>query len=128
MKILGRSKAGNMLKLESDNPKGFDWYFMTKPVMGFSKNIPEGADIDIETEEREGETYISRITLKGGHQPSATMAKNFSTENTNTDNNIRKQVIGKCVAETIKVLQGQVDINNIGSVIDILFKKYEQYV
>jgi tRNA(Ile2) C34 agmatinyltransferase TiaS len=61
-KILGFSKNGEMIKIEDINDKkGYVWYFLASNVKAFATKIPIGSDVELKTEEKNGEDTVIYI-------------------------------------------------------------------
>lgn len=132
-KIIARSNngSGNMLKIEDKtSSKGYVWYFMTQPVVDFvngTKIVPND-EIEFTSEEIKGEDTITRVTKIGGSSSgTGSSAGKFYEKSPEVQESIKRQAIGHMVSRTIKGLQG-VDLNNINTVIDSLYKKYQEVV
>lgn len=62
-KIIGFSKAKNMVKLNDGS--GEVWYWLTPRVQQFISNLGEGMDVDFEVEEKQGKKIINFIKQSG---------------------------------------------------------------
>ena len=154
----GEEGKGTMLKIEDkDSKKGYSWYFMTEDVTGFVnvRGIKSGCDIEFTAEEIKGEETITRIEKYTGADTGsssqfkckncgkelkdnkyetcydcsmkARKEEESSPEGQAKQESIRNQTIGKMVAMTIQGLDG-IDLNNVLTVIDTLYKKYQEIV
>jgi hypothetical protein len=155
MLLLSRSKEGNMLKMENkQDTKGYTWYFLAPNVLEHSKNIPYGSDLDLTIQNKEGKEYITLIKTNGDFKPvgdfkcircgaklkdetyktcytcSMEIKKELANSPEEKEKNevFKRQTIAHAVSRSLIALQGQVDVNNINSIIDSLSAKYKEIV
>jgi len=137
MKIVafGKKNRNNVLL---NNGKTEDWYFVSDRAKFDVNTLSVGQDIDVVFEESEkpgkyGQKgkFITSITTTGT-SPTPVIEKKpfvpYSGKSQEEQNSIKRQAIGHMVSRTIIGLQGSVDINNVTSVIDTLYKKYVEVV
>ncbi len=80
-KVAKKSFKGNMLLLEKDGAKG-KWYFLSTPVEAYAKSsgVEVGTEVeDIQTEQRGKDTYITKLSIKGGSSVKSPTNDNTST-------------------------------------------------
>lgn len=138
--------------------KGYTWYTLAPNVLEFSKTIQNGSEIDIKIESKNGLEYITFIkvlnssgndfkpteelkcircgaklkdaTYKTCYTCSMEIKKEManSPEEKERQESIKRQAIMHAVSRTLISMQGQVDINNVSSFIDMLYSKYQEKV
>jgi hypothetical protein len=149
-KVLAVSQKGNMLKIENTNEaKGYIWYFLTEDVIKFVANnsIVAGTEVEFKAEEIKGEDTITFIKKLGSETQfkcktcgkelkdnkyetcydcsmKARKAEEASPEGKARQDSIERQAILKCSANAVAVaMQGKVDVNVLGDMIEVLYNK-----
>jgi uncharacterized CHY-type Zn-finger protein len=157
MIFLARSKEGNLLKFEDKSkPLGYVWYYFDKPLEALTKTLVANTDLDLTiVSGGKGETIMAikpantnsfkptgslkclrcgtplkDDTYKTCYTCSMEIKKELqnSPEEKEKQTSIKRQAIMHGVARTLIALQGQVDVNNVGSLIDMLYAKYQEKV
>ena len=126
MRVIAFSKNGAMLKIGEDE-KTAKWYFLTDAVRDYvSKNIKRGDNVDIRYDTNDGKYTITYISKNGGAtQPKTTTKSSKSKEERDE---ITKMSVLRAVCSAIVTLQGQVDINTLGDVIEELYDRFLQKI
>lgn len=140
MKVIKISSKGNMLSIGEDE-RSAKWYFLSEKVEGYVKsNIKVGDLVTIKSEDKNGDSTIVFISKEGnklgaGSPFKPRISQDFPKQEVKTygkspeeQNSIKRQAIGHMVSRSLIALQGQVDINNILSIIDTLYDKYVEKV
>ena len=117
MKILAHSKMG-MLQI-GENIENYTWFYLDESISSLF-NLPDGTEIEIVTENRNGKKYILSISTKNmiGEFMVLTPQPKISREDL-----IVRQSVLKAIGASIPALTGQVDPNNIW---DIMIVGYEK--
>ena len=115
-----------MLKIGEDE-KTAKWYFLTDAVRDYvSKNIKRGDNVDIRYDTNDGKYTITYISKNGGATQPKTTAK--SSKSKEERDEITKMSVLRAVCSAIVTLQGQVDINTLGDVIEELYDRFLQKI
>jgi ferredoxin len=158
MKLIARSKQGNMLKMEdTTNPKGYVWYFLAPGVLELAQTFEYGTELTLTVEQKsEGETITDikigkgdvvvksngefacakcGAKLKDGTYKTCytcSMEIRKQTENSPEEktkqDSIKRQAIGHMTSRTLIALQGHVDPNNVNAIAESIYKKYIELV
>jgi hypothetical protein len=139
MKVLGNSKDKLWLRLGEDQQNA-GWYG-TQKVSEYANTLNRGDEVEIKfevTQGAKGPQKILTFIKKVGSGPAPTEKKSWGkptetisapvSEPSAKDESIKRQAIGKMVAQALVALQGQVDPNNIDEIIETLWSKFETKV
>ena len=118
-----------------------DWYYMTDEVKDFISKYDRGTEVEFECKAGPKGKILTFIKPKAGATqkdatscatPGVTVGGAVQTNKYGKSkeecDSIKRQAIGHMVSRTIIGLQGSVDINNVTSVMDTLYKKYVELV
>lgn len=135
VKVMRISGKGDMAKIGEDLQSS-RWYHLTVPVQRFLKNssIEVGTEVkfDLNDEEDEkGVKTVSRINSVNGNvrsDKSTSKSSGFSTSSSRNNPeqrmDIRRAVALKAAVDSVQVLQGQVDQNQIPEVVQGYYETY----
>jgi hypothetical protein len=125
MKVLARSKQGNMLKIEdATRPKGYQWYFLDPTILKFAESINNGDDIEIKSEDKAGQLTITYVTKTGTAAVTSTPStKPTYGKSPQEQESIKRMSIMKTAADAYsRAMQGQIgDLNVLSSSIISLY-------
>lgn len=153
-KIVRFSKQGNMVQIPTDkNP--VKWFFLNDAVIAFTKNkgFVSGDEVEFEVDNPNQKTPTITKMWKVGQKPSSTPAsvsskvekpkeelkKPASSNGTNNTTSyqtaeekksegIKRLAIGNMTSRALISLQGYVNEDNIETIAEKLYKKFEQLV
>ncbi len=146
MKIIAFSKDGDFVKIGT--PDKSYWYGTAK-VRSITDALAKGDEVKIKYDKNaEGRNVLSLIEKLAGGTHSAPSApapaltgngsqgpaqgsekrETFQDSQDAKNTTIRSQAIGKMVGAALISLQGQVDTNNICSIIDTLYQKFDSVI
>ncbi len=147
MKFLKLSPNNNYAQIGEDI-RTAKWYNINE-VKDILPSLKEGDEITIDSEQRSGAYYLTFLS-KGivdlpNKKESKPIETNISSQpkqvsvNTNigsnykgmtqdTQESIKRQAIGHMTSRTLMALQGLVNIDNVITLIDLLYDKYKEKV
>lgn len=123
--MLAHSKNGEMIKVGTGIEKGqYEWYFLDEKVKKFAATVPNGTEVEVRSEDRDGQKYAVYVANKGG-APSPIRPNVIRTSFTpdGRDLQITKLSCMRAAADAVNSLQGQVDVNNIADIIEKMYDR-----
>lgn len=124
MKVCAISGDKKYLKL-GENFDSSRWYVVTDKVTEIANTINRGDTVEIKADQKDdGKLYLNFIKKTA----SAPGERKYWGKSPEEQNTIRRQAIGHMASRALIALQGQVDINNITSVAETLYKKFRSLV
>ena len=136
MRICAISKDGVYFKIGESNDDS-RWYTVTDTVKATCKALAKGDIVDVKYEvDDSGKRLMTSITKTGSAPASSGTSSNSSSygsygsygKSPEVQDSIKRQAIGNMTSRGLIALQGQVDINNICSVAETLYKKFQELV
>lgn len=129
-KVIGVGKNEQYYRIGEtyENSQGF----VVTPESKVDSSIQKRDTVEVEYDVgNKGEYNITSLTKLASAVPTGKLLSPTEYQRPKTPEEtlgIRSQAIGKMVAQTISVLQGQVDPNNIHQIIKELYKTYDELI
>jgi len=147
----------NLLKIDFGGDEGEKWCETSAKVVNYAKaQIKEGDEVDLDYVLDDGKYKVNKIMKKGSKTSTSTSSQNVcsdcgkelksdkydkcyncnkknknsnTTKSSNFDADLsRKQTIAHAVSRSLIALQGHIEPNNIGEIIDTLYQKYNELI
>lgn len=126
MKIFAISGDKKWIKIGNDFSSA-EWYG-TERVSNFIKDLNKGDEVEIRfSKNNAGKNildYIKTINVKQDISSPTSTSIGTSNITTNKDEHIKRLSILRAVAEAVNALAGQVDLHNIGDVMEELYDRF----